>query len=315
MKQSSWERWWSASIASGSGGSPAQRDRRPQGRGGEALAVERPPRRRLRRRRSRSPFSAARREEPEHVAAGERADQQRLRVRTWSRRRRTRAPRSWAATGRRAGPRGRGRRPPRRRPRTTPARWIVTATLRPPRACGTPSSSRASATVAARRPTSSAICRALPIRSPLERAHLAVRQVEVVLDPGADVAAEDQRGGEQLPLVAGDADHLPLVRALRAAGDLVRHQGDVARRRPDAAGDAHHQRDLQRRAVEQAHVDQRVEVGDVAGVEALVLGLDPELPHLGEELDDRVEAVLEDRLEDEVLAPRASTWRSSSSSC
>src|SRR3954451_18366941 len=33
-------------------------------------------------------------------------------------------------------------------------------------------------------------------------AHLAVGQVEVVLDPGADVAAEDQRGGEQLPLVA-----------------------------------------------------------------------------------------------------------------
>src|ERR1043166_869095 len=27
--------------------------------------------------------------------------------------------------------------------------------------------------------------------------HLAVRQVEVVLDPGADVAAEHQRGGEQ----------------------------------------------------------------------------------------------------------------------
>src|SRR5215468_2383244 len=36
-------------------------------------------------------------------------------------------------------------------------------------------------------------------------AHLAVRQVEVVLDPGADVAAQHQRGGEQLPLVAGDA--------------------------------------------------------------------------------------------------------------
>ena len=41
----------------------------------------------------------------------------------------------------------------------------------------------------------------------------------------------------------------------------------------------------------------------MAGVEALVLGLDPELVHLGEELSDRVEAVLEDRLEDEVLAP------------
>ena len=30
---------------------------------------------------------------------------------------------------------------------------------------------------------------------------------------------------------------------------------------------------------DEAHVDQRVEVGDVAGVEALGLGLDPELAH------------------------------------
>src|SRR5680860_1269338 len=51
--------------------------------------------------------------------------------------------------------------------------------------------------------------------------HLAARQVEVVLDPGADVAAQHQRRGEQLPLVAGDADHLPLVAALGAAGDLL----------------------------------------------------------------------------------------------
>src|SRR6476646_3567116 len=63
-------------------------------------------------------------------------------------------------------------------------------------------------------------------------AHLAVRQVEVVLDPGTDVAAEHQRGREQLPLVAGDADHLPLVRPLGAAGDLVAHQGDVGRMPP-----------------------------------------------------------------------------------
>src|SRR3954453_17097652 len=33
-------------------------------------------------------------------------------------------------------------------------------------------------------------------------AHLAVREVEVVLDAGPDVAPEHQRGGEQLPLVA-----------------------------------------------------------------------------------------------------------------
>src|ERR1041384_2273490 len=61
-------------------------------------------------------------------------------------------------------------------------------------------------------------------------AHLSVRQVEVVLDPGADVAAQHQRGGEQFPLVAGDADPLPLVLALWAAGDLVRHQRSEERR-------------------------------------------------------------------------------------
>src|SRR6476620_1290343 len=67
-------------------------------------------------------------------------------------------------------------------------------------------------------------------------AHLAVRQIDVVLDPGADVAAQHQRRGQQLPLVAGDADRLPLVRPLGAAGDLIRHQGDVAWGRADAAG-------------------------------------------------------------------------------
>src|SRR6476659_3452143 len=134
--------------------------------------------------------------------------------------------------------------------------------------------------------------------------HLAARQVEVVLDTGANVAAQHQRRTEQLPLVARDADDLPLIPALAAAGNLVRHEADVTRRRTDAAVDPHHQRDLQRRALEQAHVDQRVEIGDVARVEALVLGLDPQLLHRGEELDDRVEAVLEDGLEDEVLAPR-----------
>src|SRR6185503_1502000 len=46
-------------------------------------------------------------------------------------------------------------------------------------------------------------------------AHLAVGQVEVVLDPGANVAAEEQRGAKQFPLVARDADRLPLVLALR----------------------------------------------------------------------------------------------------
>src|ERR687888_528444 len=38
--------------------------------------------------------------------------------------------------------------------------------------------------------------------------HLAVWQVEVVLEPGADVAAQRQRGAEQPPLVARDPDDL-----------------------------------------------------------------------------------------------------------
>ena len=47
---------------------------------------------------------------------------------------------------------------------------------------------------------------------------------------------------------------------------------------PDAAGHAHHARDLQRLG-QQPHVEQRVEVGHVPGVEALVLGPDAELVH------------------------------------
>src|SRR5258705_9355818 len=45
---------------------------------------------------------------------------------------------------------------------------------------------------------------------PVGARHLAVGEIEVVLDPGADVAAQHQGGAEQLPLVARDADHLPL---------------------------------------------------------------------------------------------------------
>ena len=51
--------------------------------------------------------------------------------------------------------------------------------------------------------------------------------------------------------------------------------------------------------VQHAHVDQRRERADVADVEALVLGLDAELVHRLEQLDDLVERVGEDRVEDE----------------
>src|SRR6476469_951065 len=72
-------------------------------------------------------------------------------------------------------------------------------------------------------------------------AHLAVRQVEVVLDPGADVATEDERCAKQFPLVARDPNRLPLVGTLRPTRNLISHEGDVAGGRPDAAVDPHHE--------------------------------------------------------------------------
>src|SRR5215212_19590 len=53
--------------------------------------------------------------------------------------------------------------------------------------------------------------------------HLPIRQVEVVLDAGANVAAESQGRAEQLPLVARYPDRLPLVPPLRAARNLLGH--------------------------------------------------------------------------------------------
>jgi uncharacterized membrane protein YeaQ/YmgE (transglycosylase-associated protein family) len=129
--------------------------------------------------------------------------------------------------------------------------------------------------------------------------HLPVGQVEVVLEPDAHVAAERERGRHQRPLVARDADHAPFVRHV---GDLLGHVREVARRRPDPARHAHHARDLQRR-LQRAHVQQRVEVGQVARVEALVLGPDPALVHGVQQRADRVEAVLEHQREHELLAP------------
>jgi hypothetical protein len=89
---------------------------------------------------------------------------------------------------------------------------------------------------------------------------------------------------------------------VRHGRHLLGHVGEVARRRADTAGDPHHARDLQRR-LQQPHVEQRVEVGQVPGVEALVLGPDAGLVHRLEQRDDRVERVLEHGLEHEVLSP------------
>src|SRR5207244_3499690 len=74
--------------------------------------------------------------------------------------------------------------------------------------------------------------------------HVAVRQVEVVLEAGANVAAEREGRADEAPLVARDPDHLPVVRALGTARNLLRHERDVACVRPDAAVDADHERDV-----------------------------------------------------------------------
>src|SRR6266511_5973075 len=68
--------------------------------------------------------------------------------------------------------------------------------------------------------------------------HLAVGEVEVVLEARTDVAPERQRGADKPPLVAGDPDHLPVVRPLGAPRDLLRHERDVSRVGTDAAVDA-----------------------------------------------------------------------------
>ena len=63
--------------------------------------------------------------------------------------------------------------------------------------------------------------------------HLPVREVEVVLQPDAHVAAQRQRRGHQLPLLPRDPDHAPLVGD--AGGHLLGHVGEVARARADPA--------------------------------------------------------------------------------
>ncbi len=68
--------------------------------------------------------------------------------------------------------------------------------------------------------------------------HRAIGQVEVVLHPGPHVPTEHDGSTQQLPLVARNADHLPVVRTLSAPRDLVGHHLDVPRGRPDAPNHA-----------------------------------------------------------------------------
>src|SRR3954468_1188502 len=96
--------------------------------------------------------------------------------------------------------------------------------------------------------------------------HLAVREIEVVLEADSDRAAERERGRNEHPLLARDADDAPV----RPLGHLGCHRGEVARCRAHAAYDTHDAVDVQR-WLEHAHVDQWIERADVSEVEALVL--------------------------------------------
>jgi len=78
---------------------------------------------------------------------------------------------------------------------------------------------------------------------------LAAGQVEIVLQPDANVAAERERRHRERPLLARDADHLPA----RAGRHLVGLEREVTRAGWDAADDAHDEREVERR-LDQAEV-------------------------------------------------------------
>ena len=70
---------------------------------------------------------------------------------------------------------------------------------------------------------------------PVRARHRAVGEVEVVLEPDADRAAERQRRGDQHPLIAADPDHPPVVSdgpAARDLGEVVRHHARGCARSP-----------------------------------------------------------------------------------
>ena len=117
---------------------------------------------------------------------------------------------------------------------------------------------------------SSVIWRALAISSPFERAispfgryRLSSRPTRI--EPPSVSAAETSIHWSR---------EIPITPQCEPVGDVVDHRREVARRRRDAADDAHHAVDMHRR-FQHAHVDQRLEAADVPDVEALVLGFDP----------------------------------------
>ena len=161
----------------------------------------------------------------------------------------------------------------------------------------TASSSRASWTVAGRRPMSSVICLAFAISSPLERAispsgryRLSSRPTRIE-PPSVRAAATSIHCSREIPITPQwePSGMLETIAArLEAVGGIP-------------PSDPHHAVHVQR-GVQQAHVDQRREAPDVADVEALVLGFDAQLVHRFEQLDDLLERVGEHHVEDELFA-------------
>ena len=167
-----------------------------------------------------------------------------------------------------------------------------------PRARASPSIARASATVAGRRPTSSVICLRLRDQLAVGARHLAVRQVQVVLQAHADRAAERERRADEHPLLARDADHAP-VRALR----------DVRRPSPPgcarSAGSRRRRPSRSRRAAASFSTPMSISGARLPTwptSKHSCSGLMRELVHRLEQLDDLLEGVLEDHVEDELLA-------------
>src|SRR4029077_11395319 len=106
----------------------------------------------------------------------------------------------------------------------------------------------------------------------------AVGEVRVVAEAHPDVAAEGESRREQRPRLVAERNDAPAVEAVQRGGELLGEMGEVAHRRTDAAGDTENEGDVER-TVDDLHVQQRVERGDVAGVVAAVLWPDAQARH------------------------------------
>ena len=181
---------------------------------------------------------------------------------------------------------------------------------RPPlRAGRVPSSARASATVAGRRPDVERQLARLGDELAVRARHRAVGEVEVVLEPDAHRSAERQRGGDEHPLRARDPDHAPV----RARRQVVGHR---ARLRAVAGTPPTTPMTNRRAAARDSRPMSTSGASDPTWPVSKhsCSGLIPQLVHRLEQRDDLVERVGEDPWNTNALRA-ASTSRSSSSPC